>query len=102
MLIVVAVIAVLAGIIIPNMRGLIGTGKPEAAKAELAAVQTAMDNMLESTGLTQVTAVTTPTNDMSQFPKEHPLFRDFLATQTTTGKYTCTSSGVVTQVTTGY
>ncbi len=100
-LIVIGVIAVVAAIIYPNISGLIGSGKPEAAEAELANVQGAMDKMMATTGISSVTA-TAATDDMGAFPTGNQLYPGYLSTAHTTGKYSCTASGLVTQVTTGY
>ncbi|MBN1643731.1 MAG: prepilin-type N-terminal cleavage/methylation domain-containing protein [Dehalococcoidales bacterium] len=103
LLIVIAIIGVLAAIIIPNVTGLAGSGKTEAAAAEKVLVQTAMDRMMTKAGLTTVTAVVTATSDMTAFPDAtHPLYPDHLRTATTKGTYTCTTSGLITQVSTGY
>jgi type IV pilus assembly protein PilA len=101
LLIVVAILGVLAAVVVPNFTGLSGEGETEAAKAELVTVQTAMDTMMAKTGLTAVTA-TTATNDMSAFPTGNPLYPDYLRTATTTGTYSCSTTGLVTQATTGY
>jgi hypothetical protein len=39
---------------------------------------------------------------MSAFPTGHPLYPDYLRTATTKGTYSCSTTGLVTQVTTGY
>jgi type IV pilus assembly protein PilA len=101
LLIVVAILGILAAIVLPNVAGLTGEGQTEAAKAELTTVQTAMDTMMAKLHLTSVTA-TTATSDMSAFPTGHPLYPNYLRTQTTTGTYSCSSTGLVTQVSTGY
>jgi len=100
--VVLGILVVLAAIIIPNMSGLIGTGKPEAAKAELAAVQKAMDDMRAQKNLATVTPQATPTKDMTQFPPGAPLFPSYYFISLTKGKYTCSENGQVTQVITGY
>jgi prepilin-type N-terminal cleavage/methylation domain-containing protein len=103
LLIVIAIIGVLAAIIIPNVTGLVGSGETEAAKAELITVQSAMDTMMAKEGLSTVTAVTTATSTMSSFPSSSTaLYPDYLRMSTTKGTYTCSTSGLVTQVTTGY
>ena len=103
LLIVIAIIGVLAAIIVPNVTGLVGSGETEAAKAELVTVQSAMDTMMAKEGLSSVTAVTTATSDMSGFPDStNPLYPDYLRLSTTKGTYTCSTTGLVTQVTTGY
>jgi type IV pilus assembly protein PilA len=103
LLIVIAIIGVLAAIVVPNVTGLIGSGQPEAAKAELATVQAAMDTMMAKTPLTTVAAVATGTSNMAAFPDAtHPLSPSYLRSATTKGTYTCTTSGLVSQATTGY
>jgi type IV pilus assembly protein PilA len=103
LLIVIAIIGVLAAIIIPNVTGLVGSGETEAAKAELITVQSAMDTMMAKDGRSTVTAVTTATNNMTKFPhKNYPLYPDYLRMSETKGTYTCSTTGLVTQVTTGY
>jgi type IV pilus assembly protein PilA len=98
LLIVIAIIGVLAAIIIPNVSGLAGSGEPEAARAELVTVQTAMDTMMVKAGLSSVKAVVSATNNMAAFPDTiHPLYPDYLRSSNTKGTYLCTSSGIVTQ-----
>jgi type IV pilus assembly protein PilA len=101
LLIVVAILGVLAAVVLPNVTGLSGEGETEAAKAELVTVQTAMDTMMAKTGKTSVTA-TSATSDMSAFPTGSVLYPDHLRTKTTKGTYSCSTTGLVTQVTTGY
>ena len=43
LLIVIAILGILASIIVPNLSGWMGAGKGEAAKTELANIQTALD-----------------------------------------------------------
>ncbi|HEY41844.1 MAG TPA: prepilin-type N-terminal cleavage/methylation domain-containing protein [Dehalococcoidia bacterium] len=103
LLIVIAIIGVLAAIIIPNVTGLVGSGETEAAKAELITVQSAMDTMMAKEGRSSVTAVTTATKDMTRFPhRNYPLYPDYLRMSETKGTYTCSTTGLVTQATTGY
>jgi type IV pilus assembly protein PilA len=103
LLIVIAIIGVLAAIIVPNVTGLIGSGEPEAAKAELTTLQSAMDTMMAKTSSKTVTAVSSATSDMSAFPDaSHALYPSYLRSSTTKGTYTCSASGLVTQVSTGY
>jgi type IV pilus assembly protein PilA len=102
LLIVIAIIGVLAAIIVPNVTGLVGSGQPEAAKAELNTIQTAMDTMMAKSNLSVVTAVSSATNNMAAFPDEKHKLSDYLRSSTTKGTYTCTANGLVTQVATGY
>jgi type IV pilus assembly protein PilA len=100
-LIVVAILGVLGAIVLPNVTGLAGSGRTEAARAELVTVQTAIDTMMSKLGLTSVTA-TAATSDMSAFPTGHPLYPDYLRMATSKGTYSCNTTGQVSQVTTGY
>lgn len=102
LLIVIAIIGVLAAIIIPNVTGLAGSGKPEAAQAELTTVQTAMDSMMAKNNIASVPEVTTATSDMQNFPSATYKLSDYLRSDTTKGTYKCDVSGKVTQATTGY
>jgi type IV pilus assembly protein PilA len=101
LLIVVAILGVLAAVVLPNVAGLTGEGQVEAAKAELVTIQTAMDTMMAKNHITSV-AATTATNEMSAFPTGRPLYPDYLRTATTKGTYSCSTTGLVTQVSTGY
>lgn len=103
LLIVIAIIGVLAAIIVPNVTGLSGSGRTEAAAAEKVTLQAAMDTMMARQGLATVPAVTSATRNMAAFPSAaNPLFPNFLRSSTTKGTYTCNTSGLITQVTTGY
>ena len=87
--------------VLPNVTGLVGEGQTEGASAELATVQTAMDIMMAKNDLSSVTA-TTATDDMSSFPTGNALYPDYLRTATTKGTYSCSTTGLITQATTGY
>jgi prepilin-type N-terminal cleavage/methylation domain-containing protein len=105
LLIVFTLLAVLAAIMIPNVAGLIGYGHTQAAAAELAVVQTAMDSMMAKANLSSVN-VTSATNDMSIFPDQvgadHYLYPNYVRTRYTNGTYSCNATGFVVQATTGY
>jgi len=101
LLIVIAILGVLAAVVLPNVTGLVGEGETEGAKAELVTVQTAMDTMMAKTGVSSVTA-TGATANMSSFPTGSALYPNYLRTATTQGTYSCSTTGLVTQVTTGY
>jgi type IV pilus assembly protein PilA len=101
LLIVVAILGILAAVVLPNVTGLAGEGQTEAAKAELVTVQTAMDTMMAKNALTSVTA-TSATSNMSSFPTGNTLYPTYLRTATTQGTYSCDSTGLVTQASTGY
>ena len=103
LLIVVAIIAVLSAVILPRFVGVVEHTQTEAAVAEVGMVQTAMDTMMAKEGLTSVTAVTTGNNAMGSFPNAtYPLYPNYFRTATTTGNYTCTTTGLIAQTATGY
>ena len=101
LLIVIAILGILAAIVLPNVTGLVGEGETEAAKAELVTVQTAIDTMMAKNSLSSVTD-TSATSNMSSFPTGNVLYPDYLRTATTKGTYSCSTTGLVTQVTSGY
>jgi type IV pilus assembly protein PilA len=101
LLIVVAILGVLSAVVLPNVIGLAGSGQTEAAKAELTTMQTAMDTMMAQNHMTTVNA-TTATSNMSSFPTGYPLYPNYLRTATTKGTYSCSTTGLVTQSSTGY
>jgi type IV pilus assembly protein PilA len=101
LLIVIAILAVLAAVALPNFAGLIGKGKTEASNAELVTVQTAMDAMMADKELTTVT-VTEGKDDMSAFPSDHPLWPKYMRTKTTTNTYDCDDTGAVSVNATGF
>ena len=101
LLVVIAILGVLAAVVLPNFTGIIDEGETEAAAAELATVQTAMDTMMAMGSLGSVT-LTAETDNMSAFPTGNALYPDYLRTGTTTGTYSCDTTGLVTQETTGY
>ena len=103
LLLVVAVMGVLAAVIVPSMTGIVGHSQTKAAQAELSTVQAAMNAMMAKEGLSSVTAVSSASSNMSSFPDgTYPLYPNYLQTATTTGTYTCTSVGLVSQASTGY
>lgn len=100
LLIVIAILGILAAVVVPNLgkfMGKTGTAQTAAAKTEWDNVQTAMFAMMYDKGLSSVT-VTTEEDSMSAFPSDYPLYPDYITPSTTRyGKYSCTSSGTVTQ-----
>ena len=103
LLVVVAILGVLAAIVVPNFTGIIDEGETEAAAAEKAIVQTAMDVMMARESQGSVTEVTVATANMSGFPDAtYSLYPDYLRTGNTTGTYTCSTTGLVAQASTGY
>jgi type IV pilus assembly protein PilA len=98
LLIVVAILGVLAAVVIPNVTGLVGSGKTEAAATELNNIQNAMDIMMIKTKITAVTA-TVATSDMSAFPTGNVLYPNYIRQATSHGTYSCSTTGLVTQAT---
>jgi len=101
LLIVIAILGVLAAVVLPNVTGLVGHGQTEGANAEFVTVQTAVDIMMAKNSLSLVTA-TSATDNMSAFPTGNALYPNYLRTATTSGTYSCSTTGLVTQATTGY
>ena len=101
LLIVVAIVGVLAAMVLLNVTGLVGHGETEAGEAEKVTVQTAMDTMMAKEALNSVTA-TAATSNMSAFPTGNPLYPNYLRTATTKGTYSCSTTGLVTQASSGY
>jgi len=101
LLVVIAILGVLAAVVLPNFTGIIDDGETEAAAAELTTVQTSMDTMMARSSISAVT-LTAATDNMSAFPTGNVLYPDYLRTEMTTGTYSCTTTGLVTQETTGY
>ncbi len=101
LLIVVAILGVLTAVVLPNVIGLAGEGQAEGAKAELVTIQTAMDTMMAKLHITTV-AATAATANMSSFPTGNALYPNYLRTANTKGTYTCSTTGLVSQATTGY
>ncbi|MEX0786038.1 MAG: prepilin-type N-terminal cleavage/methylation domain-containing protein [Dehalococcoidia bacterium] len=100
LLIVLAILAILVAIVLPNFTGLLSGGQSNAADAELVIVQTAVDAKMADQGLATTTAVTTATSDMTG--AGFGLNPTYMRGTTTKGTYTVDTSGQVTQASTGY
>ena len=102
LLVVVAILGVLAAVVLPNFTGIVDEGETEAAAAEKATIQTAMDVMMARNSLSSVTAASS-TQNMTGFPDgTYPLNPNHLRYAATTGNYSCTTTGLVSQEDTGY
>ncbi len=114
LLIVVAILGVLAAVVIPNVGRFIGRGETEAENTEFANIQVAVNAMMLDNNLSELETgdySATPTSDMSLFPDPTPTGDKFIlygcnvtgvdylvnyvATQNTTGTYTCGPDGTV-------
>jgi prepilin-type N-terminal cleavage/methylation domain-containing protein len=96
-----AILVALAAIAVPTVANYVSHSCSDAAKAELSDVQAALDSMMADNGLESVTAVTTATNDMTNFPSAMNPLSGYLRQPTTKGTFTCTPDVLLTQVTTG-
>ena len=101
LLVAIALMAILVAIVIPNVTGLIGYGQTEGANEEASIVQTAMDTMMAKESQASVTD-TTETANMTAFPTGNALYPDYLRDSATKGTYSCDTTGLVTQESTGY
>jgi type IV pilus assembly protein PilA len=99
LLIVLAILAVLVAVVLPNFTGLLGGSQTTAADAEKVIVQTAVDAKMAAEGLATTTAVTT-TSNMGAGGFE--LYPTYMRGSTTKGTYSCDTTGKVTQESTGY
>jgi type IV pilus assembly protein PilA len=102
LLIVLAILAILVAVVLPNFTGLLGKSQTTAADAERVIVQTAVDAKMASDGLATTTAVTTATTDMTTAAGGFALYPTYMRGTTTKGTYTVDTTGKVTQASTGY
>ena len=96
LLIVIAIIGVLAGVVLPNVTGLIGKGVTEAKAAELATVQTAVDIYMAASGSSTITARAVGSVAVIA-DADNVDFEAYLRSLPTTYTYWWTTSGAVTQ-----
>ena len=99
-LIVLAILAILVAIVLPNFTGLVSGGQTKAADAELVIVQTAVDAKMADQGIATITAITTATSDMTATGFD--LAPTYMRGTETKGTYTVDTTGLVTQASTGY
>lgn len=102
LLIVLAILAILVAIVLPNFTGLLSGGQSNAASAELVIVQTAVDAKMADQGLATTTAITSATSDMTTAAGGFGLNPTYMRGTETNGTYTVDTTGQVTQATTGY
>ena len=100
LLVVVAILAILVAVVVPNFTGLLGGSQTTAADAEKIIVQTAVDAKMAHENLATATAIGTATSDMTAAGFD--LYPDYMRSTATKGTYTVDTTGKVTQVTTGY
>jgi len=92
LLIVLAILAVLVAVVLPNFTGLLGGAKDTASSAELVIVQTAVDAKMAIDGTSTTDAVAN-TNDMG--PSGFDLYPNYMRSSTTSGYYSCDTTGLV-------
>ena len=114
LLVVLAVLAILIAIVVPNLAGITGGARRAAAETELDTVQSAMDSMMSKYEAISVTAYGTPAqialdqtlvmtkiigyNPETQADTLGTITPTWLLRSTTHGTYTWTDTGRVSQV----
>lgn len=99
LLIVVTILGILAAVVTVSLIGLTSTAQTNACAEEARTVQTAMDAMMAKNNLTGVNAQAAGVSDFAALPTgagTEPLEPNYLRSDTT-GSYTWTASGFVTQ-----
>jgi type IV pilus assembly protein PilA len=99
LLIVLAILAILVAVVLPNFTGLLSGSQTTAADAEKIIVQTAVDAKMAAESLATTAAVTT-TSDMGTAGFD--LYPTYMRGSVTNGTYSCDTTGLVTQQSTGY
>ena len=102
LLIVLAILAVLVAVVLPNFTGLLGGSQTTAADAEKVIVQTAVDAKMAAESLATTTAITTATTDMTTAAGGFGLYPTYMRGTVTKGTYTVDTTGKVEQASTGY
>jgi type IV pilus assembly protein PilA len=97
LLIVVAILAVLAAVVLPNFTGLLGSSQTTANDAEKVIVQTAVDAKMAAENLaTYDAAAVGPSKDVATLK-----LTGYMRSTTTNCEYTIATDGAVTQGTCG-
>jgi len=102
LLIVLAILAILVAVVLPNFTGLLGQSQTTAAEAERVIVQTAVDARMAAENMAATTAITTATTDMTTGAGGFSLYPTYMRGTVTKGTYTVDTTGKVTQASTGY
>lgn len=102
LLIVLAILAVLVAVVLPNFTGLLGGSQTKAASAEKVIVQTAVDARMADLSMATTTAIASATTNMATASGAFSLYPKYMRGSVTKGTYTCDNTGAVTQVSTGY
>ncbi len=102
LLIVLAILAILVAVVLPNFTGLLGKSQTTAADAEKNIVQTAVDAKMAAENLATTDEITTATTDMTTDSGGFGLYPTYMRGTATKGTYTVDTTGKVTQASTGY
>ena len=102
LLIVLAILAVLVAVVLPNFTGLLGGSQTTAGDAERVIIQTAVDAKMAAESLATTTAITAATTDMTTAAGGFGLYPTYMRGTVTKGTYTVDTTGKVTQASTGY
>ncbi len=97
LLIVLAILAILVAVVLPNFTGLLTKSKSTAGTAETSILQTAVDAKMADQGLGTTTAITTATTDMTTAAGGFGLNPTYMRSTATHGTYTVDTTGKVTQ-----
>jgi len=103
LLVVLAIMAILVAIVVPNLAGITGGARETAAAEELSIVQTAMDTLMTENDAVSVTARGTaatvgPSNSVTYYQFDGDSDTDTLRLRaTSTGLYSWDAAGAVTQ-----
>lgn len=102
LLIVLAILAVLVAVVLPNFTGLLGKSQTTAADAEKIIVQTAVDAKMAGENMATTDEITIATSDMTTTAGGFGLYSTYMRGTVTKGKYTVDTTGKVSQAETGY
>ncbi len=110
LLVVLAILAILVAIVVPNLAGLTGGARADAARTELSIVQTAMDTLMSENEAVTVEATTGSPAHVGPYTQVTYYFvtsidpmsgEEFYATDTATLRLRTTSHGTYSWDTTG-
>ncbi|MGA2284685.1 MAG: prepilin-type N-terminal cleavage/methylation domain-containing protein [Dehalococcoidia bacterium] len=97
LLIVLAILAILVAVVLPNFTGLLSKSQTTASQAELNIVQTAVDAKMAAEGLGTTTAITSATTDMTTTSGGFGLYPDYMRGSATHDSYAVDTTGKVCQ-----
>jgi prepilin-type N-terminal cleavage/methylation domain-containing protein len=95
LLIVLAILAILVAVVLPNFTGLLSNSQTTAKSAEKNIIQTAVDARMAAEQLATYPEITTATNDMGA--SGFQLYPDYMRGPTSKYCYTVTTTGAVSE-----